>query len=285
MSRSEVAVKGKCYQGPPWWSKTQQMQSQLGFQPTKTEQNTIYDWTEILSLLDHVCSQIASRYDLFSKGLPRKATIVEVLARNTCIACVDKELRTKNFQRIDNMYTELHHLACSMLVEELYDQLVKNGCTVTITTEENIKYGKIDVFIVPSNFGLSLHSKKVEIAVEVKTGFSLSLPQLLRYMIDNDHRSLMLWRIRNQQVLLFEGTGTRQLLRQFVKMIISRAERLLLSPEPQCKHISQDKSWSPNSQQLQETFLDFSDGVIKTLPLVIDAIVTKFDLLKSAVKD
>ena len=204
--------------------------------------------------------------------------IIEVLARNTCIACVDKELRTKSFQRIDNMYTELHQLACSMLVEELYDQLVKNGHTVTITTEENIKYGKIDVFIIPSNFGLCLHSNRVEIAVEIKTGFSLSLPQLLRYGIDNDHRSLLLWRIRNKQVLLFEGNEFRQLIGQFVKMTISRADRLLEAPELNCKHSTQQKSWSPNSQQLQETFSDFSNGVIKSLPSVVEAVVSRFEL-------
>ena len=243
----------------------------------KSKLKANWDCIETTSTLDYVCSQIADRYELFSKGQPRKAMIIEVLAKNVCIACVDKELRAKSFQRIDNMYTELHQLACSMLVEELYDQLVKNGRTVTITTEENIKYGKIDVFIIPSNFGLSLHSNQVEIAVEVKTGFSLSLPQLLRYMIDNDRRSLMLWRIRNQQVLLFEGTETRQLLAQFVKMIISRANRLLLTPEPQCKHIPQGKSWSPNQEQLQETFSDFSKGIIKTLPTVIEKVVTKLE--------
>ena len=238
----------------------------------ENDQQTTNAWTETFALLDYVCSQIADRYDLFSKGQPRKATIIEVIARNTCIDCVDKELRTKSFQRIDNMYTELHQLACSMLVEELYDQLVKNGCKVTITTEENVKYGKIDVFIIPSNFGLSLHSNRVEIAVEVKTGFSLSLPQLLRYGIDNVHRSLLLWRIRNQQVLLFEGYEFRQLIGQFVKMVISRADRLLLNPEPQCKHIPQDKSWSPNQEQLQETFSDFTKGVINTMPSVIERI-------------
>ncbi len=243
----------------------------------ENDPQTTNAWTETLSLLDYVCSQIANRYNLFSKGQPRKAAIIEVLARNTCIACADKELRTKSFQRIDNIYTELHLLACSMLVEELYDQLVKNGRNVTITTEENIKYGKIDVFIVPSNFGLSLHSNQAEIAIEVKTGFSLSLPQVLRYMIDNDRRSLILWRIRNQQVLLFESHETRQLLAQFVKMIISRADRLLLTPEPQCKHIPQGKSWSPNQEQLQETFSDFSKGITKTLPIVIEKVVTMLE--------
>jgi hypothetical protein len=243
----------------------------------ENDQQTTNAWTEILPLLDYVCSQIADRYELFSKGQPRKAMIIEVLARNTCIACADKELRTKSFQRIDNMYTELHQLACSMLVEELYDQLVKNGRTVTITTEENIKYGKIDVFIVPSNYGLSLHSEHLEIAIEIKTGYSLSLVQIFRYIIDNDCRSLILWRIRNGQILVFEGKQVKQLLAQFVKMIISRADRLLEAPELNCKHTAEQKNWSPNSQQLQETFADFSKGIIKTLPSVVEAVVTRFE--------
>jgi hypothetical protein len=258
---------------------TRNMSSQHALQSTdgKSEKKVDYDWTEMLSLLDYVCSQIADRYELFSKGQPRKATIIEVLARNACIACIDKALRAKSFQRIDNMYSELHQLACSLLIEELYTQLVKIGHTVAITTDENLKYGKIDVFIVPSNYGLSLHSSHMEIAVEVKTGFSLSVPQLLRYLLDNNRRSLILWRIRNQQLLFLEATEIESLLIQFAKMIIARGERLLEDPEPDCSHMTEPKSWSPNSQQLQETFSDFSKGIIKTLPSVVEAVVTKFE--------
>ena len=239
----------------------------------KDDQQGTSGWTETISLLDYACCQIAERYDLFSKGKPRKATIIEILARNACIACVDKALRTKSFQRVDNMYSELHQLACSLLIEELYTQLVKIGHTVAITTEENLKYGKVDVFIVPSNYGLSLHSSRMEIAVEVKTGFSLSLPQLFRYMIDGVDRTLILWRIRNEQMLFFEGSEIRQLVVLFTKMIVSRADRLLLTPEPQCRHDSKPKNWSPNEEQLKETFSDFSKGVIKTLPTVVEAVV------------
>jgi hypothetical protein len=243
----------------------------------KSGQRTTCDWTESIALLDYVCSQIAERYDLFSRGQPRKATIIEVLARNTCISCVDRELRTKSMQRIDNMYTELHRLACSLLVEELYSQLVKNGHTVTVTTEENIKYGKVDVLIVPSNHGLSLHSNQMEIAVEVKTGFSLSLPQVFRYMLDNVDRTLILWRIRNKQILLFEGTKLKPLLTQFMKMIVSRAERFLSNPETSCEHVPECKSWSPNQRQLQAAFSDFSDAVVKTLPSVVETVVMMLD--------
>ena len=260
-------------------SKTNNMPSPYTTWVIKKEvgQRTTCDWAESIAILDYVCSQIADRYDLFSKGQPRKATIIEVLAKNPCIACVDKALRAKNFQRIDNMYSELHQLACSLLIEELYTQLVKIGHRVAITTEENLKYGKVDVFIIPCKYGLSLHSNHMEIAVEVKTGFSLSVPQLLRYLIDNNRRSLILWRIRNQQVLLFEAREIEELLMQFVKMIVSRGERLLEAPEFNCGHSTGPKSWSPNSQQLQETFSDFSKGIIKTLPSVVEAVVTKFE--------
>jgi len=159
----------------------------------------------------------------------------------------------------------------------LYAQLVKVGHTVVITDEENLKYGKVDVFIVSSSHGLSLRSSCIEIVVEVKTGFSLSVPQLLRYLIDNDHRSLIIWRIRNQQMLVLDAKENEELLTQFVKMIIARGERLLETIEPYCNHSTDAKSWSPNSKQLQETFSDFSNGIIKTLPSVVEAVVTKFE--------
>lgn len=132
---------------------------------------------------------------------------------------------------------------------------------------------KADIFIIPCHYGLNLHSTNTEIAVEVKTGFSLSVPQILRYLVDNYQRSLVLWRIRNEQVLIFEGTEIQQLLVQFIRMIVSRADRLLLASELQCKHTPERKMWSPNQQQLQETFSDFSDGIVKTLPTVVETVV------------
>jgi hypothetical protein len=249
--------------------KIPKSKNQLSFQ------SSIYEWPEILSLLDNVCNQIAERYDLFSGGYPRKATIVEVMARNTCIACAEKELRNKSIQRIDTMYTELHQLACSMLIEELYSQLVENDLTVTITTEEHTEYGKVDIFIVPFSYGLNLYSKQMKIAVEVKTGFSFSLPQLFRYMMDGGRESLILWRIRNSQVLVFEMTEIKPLLAQFAKMVTFRANRLLLAHEPECKHIANCRNWSPTQHHLQATFSDFSEGVIKTLPKVVETILTR----------
>ena len=237
------------------------------------DQQSALNWTETLSILDYVCIQIADRYDLLSKGQPRKAMILEILAKNACLGCINKELQARSFQRIDSIYNELHQLAANLLVEALHSQFVKNGHKVIIAAEASIRYGTADILIIPSNHGLSIHSSNVEIVVEIKTGFSLSIPQLLRYLIDNDRRSLILWRIRNQQLLFLDAKEIEQLLMQFVKMIIARGERLLEAREPDCSHSTETKSWSPNSQQLQETFTDFAKGLVSTLPTVIETIV------------
>jgi RNA polymerase subunit RPABC4/transcription elongation factor Spt4 len=278
MDLTQSSVEGECSRGKQLNTpKTRQLQSQLNFQPNKTEQQTTDNWTEMLSLLDYVCSQIADRYELFSKGQPRRAMILEVLAKNDCLGCISKELHPKSFQRIDSIYSELHRLATSLLIEALHSQLVKNGHKVTIAAEASIRYGTADILIIPSNHGISIQSSKLEIVVEIKTGFSLSIPQLLRYLIDNNRRLLILWRIRNQQILFLDAKEIEQLLMQFVKMIIDRGERLLEAPELGCNHFTESKSWSPNSQQLQETFADFSKGIMKTLPTVIEKVVTKLE--------
>jgi len=277
MDFTQSRIKGECSREQLNISKTGQMQSQLNFQPNKTKQQTTDDWTEILSLLDYICSQIGSRYELFSKGQLRRAMILEVLAKNACLGCLDKQLQTKSFQRIDSIYSELHQLAANLLVEALHSQFIKNGHKVIIATEASIRYGTADILIIPSNHYISIHSNKVELIIEIKTGFSLSIPQLLRYLIDNNQRSLILWRIRNQQLLFLDAKEIEDLLLQFVKMIIARGERLLKAPEIDCSHSAETKSWSPNSQQLQETFLDFSRGIMETLPSVVEAVVAKFE--------
>jgi len=225
-------------------------------------------------LFDVACSKIATYYNLIDlNGKPRKAQIIEIISRNTCTSCIDKRLREKPTNNVDNFYTECHLLACNILVEELQTQLTEKGYSVLITNEKKLEYGKVDILIIPNRHGVDLHFNKKEVGIEVKTGVSLSFSQLFRYMLDNADRTLILWRIRNKQVLFFEGTKLKPLLTQFMKMIVSRVDRLLLNTEMSCEHACESKNWSPNQKQLQEAFSDFSKGVIKTLPSVIEAVV------------
>jgi hypothetical protein len=225
-------------------------------------------------LFDVACSEIATYYNLVDlNGKPRKAQIIEIIARNTCTSCIDKRLREKPTNNIDNFYVQCHLLACNILVEELWTRLTEKGYSVLITNEKRLEYGKIDVLIIPSRHGVDLYLNKKEIGIEVKTGNSLSFSQLFRYMLDNVDRTLILWRIRNKQILIFEGTKLKPLLMQFMKMTVSRAERLLSNQKMLCEHALKYKSWSPSQQQLQEAFSDFSDGVVETLPSIIETVV------------
>jgi hypothetical protein len=182
-------------------------------------------------------------------------------------------LREKTNNHVDNFYIECHLLACNILVEKLQAQLTEKGYSVLVTNERKLEYGKVDILIIPNRHGVDLHLNKKEVGIEVKTGISLSFSQLFRYMLDNIDRTIILWRIRNRQILFFEGTKLKPLLTQFMIMIISRANRLLSNHEMPCQHTLESKNWSPNQQQLQEAFSDFSDGIVKTLPTIVETVV------------
>jgi hypothetical protein len=251
-------------------------QSSQGVEESQTSCKTEYD--RFRERFDEACYKMAENYELFySDSKPRKARIIEIVAKTTCMPCTDRMLREKSVNRIDNFYAECHSLACNILVEELQTRLTEQGYSVLVTDEKKLEYGKVDILIVPNGHGVDLHFNKKEVGIEVKTGVSLSLPQVFRYMLDNTERTLILWRIRNQQILLFEGTKLRPLLTQFMMMIISKAERLLSNPEMSCNHPRESKKWSPSQQQLQEAFSDFADGIIKTLPCVIKTVKEMLD--------
>jgi hypothetical protein len=161
----------------------------------------------------------------------------------------------------------------------LYEAFVSSGQKVAILAEAKIKFGTADVLIITSKHGINLLSNQSEIVIEIKTGFSLSVPQLLRYLIEKDQRerSLIVWRIRNEQVIYLESPEIQQLVLQFMRMIIYRAERLLLAQEINCDHKNGQKAWIPNSQQVQESLSDFSKGIAKTLPIIVEKVVAKIE--------
>ena len=236
------------------------------------------EYDSVRKRFDEVCTKIAVNYELFySNGKPRKAQIIEIIAKTTCTSCINRLLCEKSINSVDNFYTGCHSLACNILVEELQTQLTERGYSVLVTNEKKLEYGRVDILIIPNRRGVDLHLYKKEVGIEVKTGSSLSFSQLFRYMLDNADRTLIIWRIRNKQILLFEGTKLKPLLTQFMKMIVSRADRLLSDSKMSCEHVSEYKNWSPNQQQLQEAFSDFSNGIITTLPSVVETVVMMLD--------
>jgi hypothetical protein len=233
---------------------------------------------ELQNSLEEICSEIASKFGLYDKvGNPRKAAILEVVASSTCVCCVSRRLSATNSTRIDGIYTEIHKLATNILIEELYDKFRSSGYSVSILGEAETRFGKVDIIIKPTKVGIALQCGTNQLIVEVKTGFSMSVPQIFRYLLDQENRIVVLWRIRNRQVLSFDGMQLNALLKRFMKTCILRGQRLLTSPqETSCKHRSQT-NWSPTQEELQEMLRDFATGMIETLPSVVK---TVFQTLK-----
>ena len=235
---------------------------------------------KLRTLLDQICSQIADRFSLYnSNGKPRKATIIDTLANSTCIACIARKLSEQiTANEVDALYRECHRLAVNMLVEELYNFLSGMGYTVVVSSETKIEYGKVDVIITITNYGINLKSNTNELMVEVKTGVSLSLSQLFRYLLDRRGNTIVVWRVRRRQVLIFDIQDFEPLLIEFVKMCIMRASRLLSSPQPPtCQHTPRS-DWQPTQEQLQNMLQDFAKAVTETLPHILKAILERLDI-------
>lgn len=237
------------------------------------------NYDELKDELEHICFEIASRFNLYySNGTPRKATIIEALWSSTCVSCICKKLTNTTLQaRIDNIYAECHKFAVSVLIEELQQIFSEKGYSVLIVDEYQKEFGKVDVLVRLTNYGIYLKSEINELIVEVKTGFSISLPQIMRYLLGTKEETIIVWRIRNRQVLFFDATKFRFLLIRFMKTIVMRGNRLLAASESKCKHANQDICWSPTENDIQEMLEDFADTLVETLPHVTERI---FETLK-----
>jgi len=234
-------------------------------------------------LLNQVCSQVASRFNLYgADGEPRKAAIVDTLAKSSCLACITKKLSKESAHgNIDALYLECHTLAVNLLVEKLCKYLREIGYNVEISTEAELDYGKADIIIKITSYGMNLKCCEKELMVEVKTGKSLSLSQLFRYLLQDSRSTIVVWRIRNRQVLVFKAQEIEPLLTEFVRMTCLRAGRLLSSPTPTtCQH-RHYVGYRPSQEELQEMFQDFAKSIIETLPYILEAITERLEVMRS----
>jgi len=243
------------------------------------------DFESLRNLLDQVCLQVAQHFTLYNRnGKPRKASIIDAIANSTCIACIAKQLSAQTTAKdVDALYRECHTLAVSILVEELYNLLSGMGYKVMISTEAELEYGKADVIIAITRYGVNLKCNTNELMVEVKTGKSLSLSQLFRYLLSGKSNTIVVWRVRRRQVLTFNAEKIKPLLIEFMRIICLRGYRLLSSSPLTCQH-SQQTDYQPTQEELQKMFQDFAEAFMVTLPHVLEIIIEKLGVQNSEVK-
>ena len=243
----------------------------------------IHNHEQTKMMLDYICSNIASRFKLYDlNGMPRRATIIEVLARYPCLTRVVERLSEKTVKNegVDSFYKECHRLAVNILVEELFYLLTRMGYKIAISTEIDLDYGKADILITLTNYGLSLKNATKRLIIEVKTGNSISFSQIFRYLLDSKCNTIIVWRVRKRQVLVFNAQKLKPLLVEFARMIYLRAERLLSSEQmPSCQHM-RNLSYQPSQQEIQQAFEDFSEALVETLPVVLEIILKQLGIIR-----
>lgn len=237
-------------------------------------------------MLDYICSTIASHFNLYdSNGRPRRATIIDIIAKSPCPSCIVKKLSEKNISnKIDSFYKECHEFAVNVLVEELFYFLTGMGYRIAISTEMNLDYGKADILVTLTNYGLNLKNGAKELVIEVKTGNSLSFSQIFRYFLDFKCNTVIVWRVKWRQVLTFDAQELRPVLEEFTKMLCLRGLRLLSTKNFQpCSHIEdvikrKIKADGQKRERLETFFRDFSKALTETLPLVLQIALEKLEI-------
>lgn len=227
-----------------------------------------------LELFD-ICKSIALKYNLYRHdGKERFAAIISILAQESCPSCAVRKLTSKGGKKIDSFYGECHAIATNILVEELFDIFTKMGLVVSITPESDLELGRVDIQIEVSRTGISIKDREAtRLVIEIKTGNSFSLHQILRYLFDGKAEKVLAWRIRNRQVLVFDYEETLPLMRKFARLICLRGTRLLAyggGPDD-CEHPSESE-YFPTDDALEAMFKDFTKSIDATLPAIVTAV-------------
>lgn len=110
-----------------------------------------------------------------------------------------------------------------------------------------------------------------EVMIEVKTGESISLTQILRYLMSRPNSTVVIWRIANKQVLTFDIKDIVTLASFFERMVILRGERLLAYGDnvEDCGHACQS-GYKPTSDAMMMAVNRLSSNIIETMPDVLE---------------
>ena len=228
--------------------------------------------------LDRTCSEIAKRFNFcLPNGEPRTAAIIDILGSSPRIGRIVKKLQQQHRPDVDAVYLENHRLAVGILVARLQSFLAENGYKVSVLPEAKLEHCTADVLIVPTRYGVNLQHDGKEIIIEVKTGKSFSYSQLFRYLLDVPNATLVLWRIKKRQVVVLRRKSLQPMLQAFIEMCILRGERVLAAKTVKCQNSAAPKNFTLSSREFEDTFNDFAEALMKTLPVVLKKVLREIE--------
>jgi hypothetical protein len=190
---------------------------------------------ELKDTLFEECGLLAKKYGLCGpNGDPRTSMVLSQIASSSRLCCVTKALRNRISAKIDPYYLSKHDFAANLIAEALNERLTSLHYEVRVDTEVHRKPGRYDIILEPCGNGPELSNHNCEIGIEVKTGLSIDVAQLIRYIIDVD--TLILARTQPKQVAVIRQKDLIAPLSAIISIWISRTSRLLADAAPICSH-------------------------------------------------
>ena len=239
------------------------------------------DENELFSLLkneiDDVCLKIAEKYCLFDgKGRPKKSFVLDLLAKNFCPSCIIRELtQMRRDEGVDALYREGHSLAVGLLVEALRYWLGESGINARVEGEVSGEFGRPDIVVRVINQGILVELGDLTPIIELKTGLSVSLAQILKYAIERPRSIIVVWRIRMRQIITLDIRKHMRLLLAFMFSIISWGQAVLSCGESaKCSHNSSRETMGrSNSIENPQEYLDgLFTALEEALPQVVGVV-------------
>lgn len=227
--------------------------------------------------LESLIEKIAEKYNLYYRGKPRRAFILDTLLRYECIGCLLKALTSPQVYSIDSIYIENHKLAVSLLYDYLKNRLNTYGVRVMVEEEASGNFGRVDVLLKLTSRGLRLNFPGIHVIIEVKCGKSLKYSQVLRYfLLDENVVMIVIWRVALRQIIVFERTRINNLLLFVTEVAIRRARAILQDNVALCEHKH------PSTASVLEHPQDLINAVMEglsDLPTIVDALVQSARML------
>lgn len=174
------------------------------------------------------------------------------------------------------MFVQNHRLAVSLLVEALHRGFKHEDLNLKIEEEVNSVYGRLDVVVRITTTGILIEvANKFEVIIEVKTGKGFTYAQVFRYLMEKPSAILVLWKVTQRQIIVFEGSKLRRIILMIMEAALDRGNDILNDSYEECGHdpVRNKPYVLENAQGLADDFLSALSETISSVVGVVLGII------------
>jgi hypothetical protein len=149
------------------------------------------------SMLKESENKLLAELDAFRNKLSLKASnakMISILHQFPCLLKCVHDIRSSEYNDIDPLYLQKHDYVKKRLIDAIVRKFSTN---LAVSSEEKIDNGTIDICIYSDKI-ICINKEKKKVGIEVKSGRSIDLFQIERYLCQLD--ILIVVRVPTQEV-------------------------------------------------------------------------------------